>query len=67
MAAAKIKPKQVAMYLIIAFLVVSVWKSPTVSADYATDFLTLVGRFIVELYRKLSQFIEGVGNGTSAT
>ena len=62
MAAAKIKPKQVAMYLIIAFLVVSVWKDPAVSADYAGDFLSLVGRFLVELYRKASQFIEGVGN-----
>ena len=59
---AKVKPKQVAFYLIIAFLIVSVWKDPQMSADYAGDFLGQVGDFLLTLYRKLSQFIEGVAD-----
>lgn len=58
----KVKPKQVALYLIIAFLIVSVWKDPQLSADYAGEFLGQVGHFLLALYRKLSQFIEGIAN-----
>lgn len=62
MSATKIKPKQVILYLMIAFIVVSVWKDPQTSADYAGDFLSSVGSFLRELYVKLAQFIEGIGD-----
>jgi hypothetical protein len=61
MAATKVKPKQVALYLIIAFVIVSIWKDPATSASYAGDFLGQVGHFLLALYRKLTQFIEGIG------
>jgi hypothetical protein len=60
-AVTKIKPKQIALYLVIAFLIVSVWKDPATSADYASDFLTSVGRFLTQVYVKLARFIEGLG------
>jgi hypothetical protein len=62
MSAAKIKPKQVLLYLMIAFIVVSVWKDPQTSADYAGEFLSQVGRFLRSLYTKLAQFIQGIGD-----
>ncbi len=58
---AKVKPKQIALYLLIAFVVVSVWKDPATSASYAADFLSSVGHFLRSLYTKLAQFIEGIG------
>jgi hypothetical protein len=64
MAVAKIKSKQVALYLMIAFLVVSVWKDPSTSAAYAGDFLSSVGHFLRSVYTKLAKFIEAIGSGT---
>ena len=50
-----------ALYLVIAFLIVSVWKDPVTSAEYAGDFLSSVGRFLREVYVRLAQFIEAIG------
>jgi hypothetical protein len=63
MAATKIKPKQVALYLMIAFLIVSVWKDPITSASYAGEFLSSVGHFLRVVYTKIAQFIEAIGSG----
>jgi hypothetical protein len=62
MAATKVKPKQVALYLIVAFVIVSVWKDPKTSADYAGEFLSQVGHFLRSLYTKLAQFVQGIGD-----
>lgn len=61
MAAKPIQPKKIALYLLIAFVVVSVWKDPSASATYAGDFLSQVGHFLRDLYSKLAEFIAGVG------
>jgi hypothetical protein len=61
MAATKINVKHVLLYLIIAFVIVSVWKDPATSAAYAGDFLSQVGSFFRDLYTKLAQFVEGIG------
>ena len=62
MATNSVKPKQIALYLLIAFVIVSVWKDPATSASYAGDFLSSVGQFLRSLYTKLAQFVEGIGN-----
>jgi hypothetical protein len=62
-ATAKINLKQILLYLIIAFVIVSVWKDPKTSAAYAGDFLSSVGHFLRALYTRLAQFVEGIGSG----
>jgi hypothetical protein len=58
----KLKAKQVLLYLIIAFVIVSVWKDPATSADYAGDFLGQVGGFFKTLYSKIAEFMNGLSN-----
>lgn len=62
-ATAKINLKQILLYLVIAFVIVSVWKDPGTSASYAGDFLSSVGHFLRELYTRLAKFVEGIGSG----
>jgi hypothetical protein len=61
LSAAKVKPKQIALYLLIAFVIVSIWKDPATSASYAAEFLSSVGQFLRSVYTKLAQFIENIG------
>lgn len=64
----KIDLKQVLLYLIIAFVIVSIWKDPADSADKAGTFLGSVGNFLVDLIDKSSSFIKGLtGNGSPTT
>ncbi len=57
----KLKLTHILLYLVVAFVVVSVWKDPTTSATYAGDFLSSVGHFFRTLYTKLAEFIQGIG------
>lgn len=56
----KINIKQIVLYLVIAFVVVSIWKDPSGSASRAGDFLGNVGNFFVDLIDKGSSFIKGL-------
>ena len=61
----KIDLKQLLLYLIIAFVIVSIWNNPTGSAQRAGDFLGSVGSWIVDLIDRSSTFIKGLtGNDT---
>lgn len=64
----KIDLKQLLLYLIIAFVIVSIWNNPTGSAERAGDFLGNVGNWLVDLIDKSSSFIKGLtGNGDTST
>ena len=60
--------KKLLVYLVIAFVIVSVWKDPSGSAKTAGTFLGNVGNFFVALIDKGSSFIKGLtGNGSNPT
>ena len=52
--------KKVLLYLVIAFIVVSIWRSPEESAHAARHFLGAVGNFFAALVEKLASFIKGL-------
>ena len=58
----KLNLKQVVLYLIIAFVLVSVWKDPSGSSTQAGHFLGMVGTFFVDLVNKISTFVKGLSN-----
>ncbi len=51
---------KIILYLIIAFVVVSIWKDPQGSADAAGIFLSSVGRFFHTLGSKTSTFVKNI-------
>jgi len=58
----KLNMKQVLLYLIIAFVIVSIWKDPSGSSKTAGTFLGMVGSFFVDLVNKISDFVKGLSN-----
>ena len=56
----KLDLKKMFIYLVIAFVVVSIWKDPGSSATTAGSYLGNVGHFLVALIDKGSAFIKGL-------
>ena len=54
--------KKVLLYLVIAFIVVSIWRSPENSAHAAGHFLGAVGDFFASLIGKTATFVKGLTN-----
>lgn len=52
--------KKILIYLSLAFVVVSVWRNPTGSADAAGAFLSSVGTFFGAVVDKGSAFLKGL-------
>jgi hypothetical protein len=64
----KLDLKKLVLYLVIAFVIVSIWKDPQGSARTAGVFLGNVGNFFVDLIDKSSSFFKGLtGNGNGST
>lgn len=61
----KIDLKKLMIYLVVAFVIVSIWKDPPGSAKIAGDFLGSVGNFFVALIDKGSSFIKGLTGSKS--
>jgi hypothetical protein len=57
----KINLRQALVYLVIAFVVVSIWKSPEASASAFGDFMGNLGSFGSQVIDKLSTFLKGLG------
>ena len=57
----KINLRQALVYLVIAFVVVSIWKSPETSASAFGDFMGNVGSLGAQVIDKLSTFLKGLG------
>lgn len=54
--------KKILLYLVIAFIVVSIWQNPESAANAAGDFLGSVGNFFSELIDRTATFIENLGD-----
>ncbi len=54
--------KKILIYLSLAFVVVSLWRDPTGSADAAGAFLSSVGSFFSTMIDKGSQFLKGLAD-----
>ncbi|MGD9702511.1 MAG: hypothetical protein AB7Q42_07065 [Acidimicrobiia bacterium] len=52
--------KKILLYLVIAFVVVSIWRNPEGSASAAGDFLGSVGTFFSELIDRTATFVKGL-------
>jgi hypothetical protein len=59
--------KKVLLYLIVAFLIVSVWRNPIDSAHAAGHFLAAVGDFFASLIEKIATFITNLASGDETT
>jgi hypothetical protein len=55
--------KKVALYLIVAFLIVSIWRNPSESAHAAGHFLAAVGDFFAALIERIATFITSLAGG----
>jgi hypothetical protein len=51
---------KIILYLVVAFVVVSIWKDPAGSAGSAGDFLSSLGRFFHTLGSKTSTFFKNL-------
>ncbi len=54
--------KKILIYLSLAFVLVSVWRDPTASADAAGAFLSTVGSFFSAVIDKSSAFLKGLAD-----
>lgn len=52
--------KKLLIYLVIAFVVVSIWQNPEGAATAASNFLGSVGAFFSELIERTATFVEGL-------
>lgn len=55
--------KKVALYLIVAFLIVSIWRNPAEAAHAAGHFLASVGDFFATLIEKVATFVSHLASG----
>lgn len=56
--------KKLLIYLSVAFVVVSVWRDPSGSADAAGSFLSSVGSFFGAVIDKGAAFLKGLTDGS---
>jgi dolichol kinase len=55
--------KKIGIYLIVAFLIVSIWRNPIESAHAAGHFLAAVGDFFASLIERIATFITSLSSG----
>ena len=56
----RIDIKTVLLYLIVFFVLVSIWNSPGDSAHTAGQYLATVGHFLVAVFERASTFFRGL-------
>jgi hypothetical protein len=52
---------RVALYLLVAFLVIRLWQDPGGAANSVVNFIGSIGSFFASAVDKLSQFVKGLG------
>jgi hypothetical protein len=52
--------KKLLLYLVITFVIVSIWQNPSGSAEAASAFLSAVGSFFSTLIDKTATFVQGL-------
>jgi hypothetical protein len=56
---------RIALYLLIAFLLIQLWQDPRGAAQATMDFVSGIGHFFASLIDKIGEFVSGLGNDTS--
>jgi hypothetical protein len=56
----RIDIKTILLYLIVFFVLVSIWNNPTTSAHTAGLYLGKVGHFLVVVFERASTFFRGL-------
>jgi hypothetical protein len=49
--------KRIALYLVIAFVILFIWNDPTGAGDAIGQFFSDVGSFLSDLFTKFSDFV----------
>lgn len=57
--------KKVMLWLVVAFVIVSIWNNPVDSANAAGDFLGSIGGFFADIIDKTSVFLRNLGGSDS--
>jgi hypothetical protein len=61
---------RIAMYLVLAFLVIQLWQDPSGAAQATMDAISGVGHFFAALIDKIGEFVSGLtddGSGPPST
>jgi hypothetical protein len=58
---------RIALYLLLAFLVIQLWQDPHGAAQATMDFISGIGHFFASLFDKIGQFVAGLGKDTNNT
>lgn len=58
---------RIALYLVLAFLVIQLWQDPHGAAQATMDFISGIGHFFASLFDKIGQFVSGLGKDTTST
>ncbi len=58
--ATTITTKRVLIWLVVAFIIVSIWQQPQTASQEIGNFLGDVGRFLILVFQKLAEFLSGV-------
>jgi hypothetical protein len=56
----KVSAKQVVVWVIIAFLLVAIWKDPAATGASVGDFFRSVGDFLSSLLTKIADFLSNL-------
>ncbi len=56
---------RIALYLLLAFLVIQLWQDPHGAAQATMDFIGGVAHFFASLFDKIGQFVSGLGKDSS--
>ena len=55
---------RIALYLLIAFLLIQLWQDPHGAAQATMDFVSGIGHFFASLFDKIGEFVSGLGKDT---
>lgn len=58
---------RIAMYLVLAFLVIQLWQDPGGAADATMNFISGIGEFFSSLIDKIGEFVRGLGGNDAPT
>jgi hypothetical protein len=56
----KLNVKQILIYLVIAFVILSIWNSPSTTGNNVGDFLGSVGSWIGDVIDRFAEFVSSL-------
>lgn len=58
---------RIALYLVIAFLIIQLWQDPHGAAQATMDFISGIGHFFASAFDKVGEFVRGLGSNSEPT